>query len=84
MSDDVSYTDRMASAIWRAILQTGAAEDGETSILLTGKIFEALLLNASFVASTSEAVSTPQKRRQFCKNPQRKTPQLPQWRSRRI
>lgn len=71
MGDDLfrivseDYMNRMAEAIWRAILETGKI-DGGTTVLMSGEIIKALLLNISVAASTSEAVSTPKKRREFC------------------
>jgi hypothetical protein len=74
MSDDLfrtvsdEYMNKVSEGIWRAILEAGMVEDRKTTVLMSGEIIKALLINAAYVASTSEATSTPQKRREFCDN----------------
>jgi hypothetical protein len=68
---DTSYRDKIALAVWKAILETSASDvfgAGEKRIVAiqSGEAVDALIRVMGILMSTSEATSTPAKLRDSC------------------
>lgn len=62
---DEEYRDRVGAAVFQAIVNSSLSPDGSVSSMRSGEIISSLLTVIAFLASTSEAASTPQKRREL-------------------
>ena len=60
-----AYQHRIEGAIFEAAMRASMAEDGKTSVMLSGEIVPACLNTIAMVAGTSEVTATPSGARKF-------------------
>lgn len=62
---DREYRDRVSKAIVEAVLLASLDPSGKVAIIRSGEVIEALLDLLALYSATSDATSSPTKRRQF-------------------
>ena len=72
---DADYRARIAAALTEAIL-VASMDGGRVPIIRTGEVVSALLLQIAWIAATSEATSTPTRKRKFCDDVARRLSKL--------